>query len=95
MDDEIKIAVALDGKISQLVSLYENEKGKVLELKDKTARLEERVKSLETELSAQKEINRNLQLAAAFMSGEDASDAKRFIDDLVREIDECVTLLNR
>jgi cell division septum initiation protein DivIVA len=95
MDDDVRIAVALDGKVSQLISLYEKEKENVLLLRDTIKRLKERIKSLETEIEEYKESNRKLKLATAFKSKGDASDAKKFIDELVREIDKCVNLLNR
>jgi cell division septum initiation protein DivIVA len=95
MDDDVRIANALGGKVSRLISLYEKEKEKVLLLKDRIEKLKEQVKSLETEIEEFKETNRKLKLATAFKSNKEASDAKKIIDDLVREIDRCVTLLNR
>jgi exonuclease VII small subunit len=95
MDDEIRIAVALDGKVSQLISLYEKEKGKGLIYRDRIGELEVRIKSLETEIETLKEANRKLKVATAFKSKGDASDAKKTIDELVREIETCVSLLKR
>jgi cell division septum initiation protein DivIVA len=95
MDDDAKIAIALDGKVSQLIDLYEKEKKNVLLLRDTIRGLKEQIKSLETEVEEFKESNRKLKLATAFKSKGDASDARKFIDELVREIDKCVALLNR
>jgi polyhydroxyalkanoate synthesis regulator phasin len=95
MDDEIKIAVALDRKVSQLMSLYEKEKEKGLLFRKTVMELNERIKSLETEIEELKEVNKKLKFATAFKSKRDASDAKKIIDELVREIDTCVSLLNR
>ncbi|MDR2382933.1 MAG: hypothetical protein LBD76_03495 [Prevotellaceae bacterium] len=95
MDDEIKTVIALDGKVSQLISLYEKEKDKGLLYREKIRELEERLKSKETEIETLKEANRRLKFATAFKSKGDASDAKKIIDGLVREIEICVSLLNR
>jgi phage shock protein A len=96
MDDEIKIAVALKGKVAQLIDLYENEKEKTLRLRDKVAGLEKQIERLEADNEVLKETNCQLKLATAFKStGDTSADAMNFIDELVREIDECVTLLNR
>jgi hypothetical protein len=95
MDDEIKIAIALKGKIVQLIDLYENEKKETLKLRGKIVSLEEQIGRLEADNEALKETTRQLQLVTAFKSKGDTSDAVNFIDELVREIDECVTLLNR
>jgi DNA repair exonuclease SbcCD ATPase subunit len=96
MDDEIKKTVALAGKIAQLVSLHENEKRNALILMDKITSLEKQIESLETDKEMLEKINCQLKLATAFNSKGDTSDAKSFIDELVREIDEIrETLLNR
>jgi exonuclease VII small subunit len=95
MDGEIKILSALDGKVSQLISLYEKEKEKGLLYRETITELNERIKSLETENETLKEANMKLKLATAFKSKGDASDAKKMIDKLVREIETCVSLLNR
>ena len=95
MDDEIKTAIDLDGKVSQLVSLYEKEKDKGLLYREKIMELKEQIKSMETEIETLKEANRRLKFATAFKSKGDASDAKNIIDGLVREIETCLSLLNR
>ena len=95
MDDEIKIVSALDGKVSQLIVLYEKEKEKGILYREKIRELKEHIKSMETEIETLKEANRRLKFATAFKSSGDASDAKKNIDKLVREIETCVSLLNR
>jgi exonuclease VII small subunit len=95
MDDEIKIVIALDGKVSQLIGLYEKEKEKGLLFRETITELKEQIKSLETEIETLKEANRKLKFATAFKSKRDAADARKIIDELVREIDTCVSLLNR
>jgi predicted RNase H-like nuclease (RuvC/YqgF family) len=95
MDDEIEIVNALDGKVSQVKDLYENEKKKGLLYRDTITGLERRIENMTSELEELKEANRKLKLATAFKSKGDAADAKKIIDGLVREIDKCVSLLNR
>jgi hypothetical protein len=95
MDDEIKVAIVLDGKVSQLIDLYEKEKENGLLYKDTIKGLEERIESMASEIEMLKEANRILKFATAFRSKRDAADAKKIIDELVREIDKCVSLLNR
>jgi hypothetical protein len=46
------------------------------------------------EIEELKEANRKLKFATAFRSKGDASDAKKIIDQLVREIERCISLLN-
>jgi hypothetical protein len=95
MDDEIRIVNALKGKISQVIDLYEKEKKKGLSRINEITKQKEQIKSMETEIETLKEANRKLKVATAFRSKRDASDAKRIINELVREIEKCVSLLNR
>jgi predicted RNase H-like nuclease (RuvC/YqgF family) len=95
MDDEINIAVALEKKILQLIGLYEKEKEKGLLFRDTIMELEKRIESMATEIETLKEANRQLKFATVFRSQGDAADAKKISDELVREIENCVSLLNR
>ncbi|MDR2027604.1 MAG: hypothetical protein LBQ01_08630 [Prevotellaceae bacterium] len=96
MDDEIKGKGDFAGKIAQLLNLHENEKKNALILVDKIANLEKQIEILETDKEMLEKINCQLKLATAFKSKGDTSDAKSFIDELVREIDEIrETILNR
>jgi cell shape-determining protein MreC len=95
MYDEIRIVNALDGKVSQLISLYEREKEKGLLFRETIMELKEQLKSMESEIEELREENRQLKFATAFKSKRDASDAKKIIDEFVREIEACVSLLNR
>jgi hypothetical protein len=93
MDNEIEMIGALDRKITQLINLYENEKKNALLLRKKILALEEQIKSLTTDNKMLRETNNQLRLVTALKSKEDTSNVERFIDELVREIDECITLL--
>jgi hypothetical protein len=66
--------------------------------------LKEQIKGLKTRIDILEESNRRLKLATAIKSkvalqstNEDdtALGANKLIDELVREIDRCVALLNR
>ena len=82
-------------KVSQLKSLYEKEKENGLLFREAIRKLEKQIDSMGTEIEELKEANRKLKFATAFKSIGDASDAKKFIDELVREIEMCVSLLNK
>jgi chromosome segregation ATPase len=95
MDSENKIAIALNRKIKQLEHFYKQEKNHSLDLKGKIMNLEEQIGSLEIEIKTLKKTIEKLNVALAFRAKGDTSDVKNIIDELVREINECVTLLNR
>jgi|SRR5664279_232268 len=88
--------IILNRKIDELLDRYNNLKREVEELKDGNKVLqtvlqdrEEKVKELETKYE-------RIKLSGALLGeGENASEAKKKITELVQEIDRCVALLNR
>lgn len=93
---------ALAEKIEKLIAMYESERERYAALKsefsqcrsqldrcrERQATLEQRNKILEDKLN-------NLQLAGAFTgSSTDSAAAKRRLNAVINEIDECLAMLN-
>lgn len=86
----------LNSKIQSLISLYENEK-------DRADGLERSLKALQAEAEDYRkkvaDLTRqldNLKLKGAITSGEAASpEAKQRLEKLIREIDKCISLLEK
>lgn len=84
------------GRFDRFVTLYKK-------TKDENQKLKETLKNTEIELEQKKieiqELNKKLQtsnLAQTFLaSSDDNKDAKLKINKIVREIDNCIALLNR
>lgn len=95
MDNISPVVSGLHQKVEKLVSAYNHEKGQVEKLGDE-------VQSLKMQLEEQKKIIEDLQnkykviKLAKSISGEngEARDLKLKINELVREIDKCMALLN-
>lgn len=90
-----KILDTLKGNIQQIILLYNKEK----ELNNE---LSKEVKNLNEELNIQQnkyqEIERkyeNLKLAKAINSDDEDSEAKLKLNKIIREIDNCIALLNK
>ena len=91
--DELKI---LNAKIDELIAKFNNVKSDYLKLKSQNGELvaklrenDERIKELEIK-------NERYRLSGALLGeGGNAVEAKRKINELVREIDKCVALLNK
>ncbi len=71
-------------------------------LKDEIKTLKQKQTNLEGELREQlklidelKEKNKTLELAKSLKQGEGNRDVKKRIDEMVREIDKCIELLNK
>lgn len=95
-DQSLEELNLLNKKLDELLSRYKDlriqngvlnkENG---ELKERLSESEERIKILENRYE-------RVKISGALLgSGENAVEAKRKINELVREIDRCVALLNR
>jgi len=88
--------IILNRKLDELFNRYNNLKSELgilrkvnEDLKVDLHEREERIKELELKYE-------RVKLSGALLGeGENATEAKRKINDLVREIDRCVALLNR
>ena len=95
-DNNIELAQALEEKISILISRYKN-------LKTKYSRLEEENQKLSEELEksniAYSDLESQFKIYRLAMSvsgkSDDNTEAKRRINQIVREIDKCIALLNK
>jgi len=88
--------IVLNRKLDELLNRYNNLRTEVAELKNgneglKTMLQDRDVKIKELEIK----YERVKLLGALLGEGENASEAKKKITELVREIDRCVALLNR
>lgn len=88
--------IILNRKLDELLARYNNQRTELKDIKkgneDLNTRLQEReVKIKELEIKYER-----VKLSGALLGeGENASEAKKKITDLVREIDRCVALINR
>jgi predicted nucleic acid-binding Zn-ribbon protein len=88
--------IVLNRKLDELLTRYNNLKTEAEELRKGNEELDrmlqdrnERIKELETRYE-------RVKLTGALLGeGENASEAKKKITELVREIDRCVALINR
>ena len=91
--DELKI---LNRKLDELLSSYKTLKTEVSDLKSRNEELRNTVQEREIRIKELETKYDRVKLSGALLGeGEYASEAKRKLNDLVREIDRCVALLNR
>jgi seryl-tRNA synthetase len=84
-------------RIKKVISLYEDQKIKAIELQKKSDDLKEQVEKLEKKLVELENKYENLKLAKVLSSvpAEDIHETKIQVNRIVREIDKCIALLNR
>lgn len=86
----------LKKKVRLLLSLYDAELKDKSKVQKEITELKEKIKSQETEIETLGKKYETLKLAKAFEhSTDDGKDAKVKINRIVREIDNCIALLNR
>jgi predicted nucleic acid-binding Zn-ribbon protein len=91
--DELKL---LNRKIDDLVDSYSNLKTECENLKTEKEALKVVLLDRETEMKDLEKKFERVKLAGALLGdGETATDAKKKITELVREIDKCIALLDR
>ena len=93
---------SISAKVETLISRYESERagaeslrqeleasrGQIAQYKEKQIQLEQKIKTLEDKLN-------NLQLAGAFTASPgDSAGAKRRLNAVIKEIDECISMLD-
>ena len=86
----------LKQKIETLISLHEKALTENRELNSKLQTLSEEQNIYKKEKEELEQKVQKLQMAGAFLkTSEDTKEAKQKIGKLIREIDKCLTMLNR
>ena len=86
----------IQNKIERLVSEYQEVKSVNMQLKQKLLSLQDQLDKKRKNVSELKDKNKILKLSASLQGEEqDAQAARQRINELVREIDKCIALLNK
>ena len=88
--------IILNRKLDELFNRYNNLKSELSELIKQNVTLNARLQEREARLKELETKYERIKLSGALLGeGENAHEAKKKINELVREIDRCVALLNR
>lgn len=84
-------------KFEKLVGKYKLLKDENVKLAEENANLKQKLEAKEKELSDNKKEQNTQQLANTFLAASENNpqEAKNKINKIVREIDNCIALLNR
>jgi len=87
----------LKQRIKSVISLYEEQKSKAEKLRMENTEQIKRIEILENNLEVLDKKYETLKIAKVLSSvpGEDLHETKLQVNKIVREIDKCITLLNR
>ena len=96
IENHNNLITSLQDKVKRLVVKYEEKKQKYNSLLVDNNELKKNFESQKIEFEQLKNRYKKLELTKAFLSSsEDTHDAKLKINGIVREIDNCIALLNR
>ena len=94
--EQNEIVLDLKNKVKKVLSLYNNLKTENADLNKEISELKLQLKNKESEVEFWKNKHDKLKLAKSLLaSAGDSHDAKIKINRIVREIDNCIALLNR
>ena len=82
-------------KVKKLITRHNNLIEENVELKEKQKSLKETLENQNNLIEQLKDKNRNLKIAKSVKLEEGNGEVKNKIDELVREIDKCIGLLNK
>ena len=86
----------LNSKLDELLDKYINLKTEYTQLKTGNEAMKSQLQDRENRIRELEIKNERIKLSGALLGeGENATEARRKITELVREIDRCVALLNR
>ena len=84
----------LKNKVERLITLYISSLDRSRELEAEVKAVRERLETLKGENNRLNEEIKTLKVAKAISTGEGSVEARNRINQLVREIDKCIALLN-
>jgi len=95
-DPNSELIVDLKNKINKLVARYKGLEAEVKLLEEEKGRLIEQLELVNKDYTNLEQRFNNLKLTKDLVTGtSEASDTKKRINQIVREIDKCIALLNR
>lgn len=95
-DEHNELFISLKEKIKNIISLYEKAKKEKEELSDEKLSFINQIKEKDKEIEELKNKYNILKLAKTFRASDnDKSDAKNKINRIVREVENCIALLNK
>lgn len=96
INPNIELVIKLEEKIDQFVERYRAEKEENKMLRGRIGQLTDQLSKASTSYSLLEENYNKLKMAKTLeFSSEDVRETKNRINQIVREIDKCIALLNR
>lgn len=96
VNSNIDLVVKLEEKVDRLVGRYQTEKEENRMLRGQITQLTRQLEDASSSFTLLEERFKNLKISKSLeASSEDVHETKVRINQIVREIDKCIALLNR
>ena len=95
MEQAKDLVSRINEQVLELLSRHRNLKSEHSGLKSQNDELKETIEKLNTEIDQLKEQIVKLKISKSLTEKKDSTEVKAKVDELLREIDKCVGLLNQ
>ena len=96
MSDLKSIAVSLEGKIEKLVDLHRHTKKELSVLQNQNTNLNQTIAQQKQSIKELEDKSKVLKLSKSLSTtNENTTELKLKINELIREVDKCIALLNK
>jgi hypothetical protein len=93
---ELSVLVSgIESKVRKLTGMLERFNAEGRQLQEERSLLRKKIEEQERQIRQLEEKNRNLHMVHALTSRDDAVSVRQKINELVRDIDRCISLLNK
>lgn len=94
MNDEITLISGIEYKVRKLLEIKDKNKNKINVLSNQNIDLKKQIEEQNLQINILKEQINKIKLAKSLENSDGSIEAKTKINELVREIDKCIGLLN-
>ena len=95
MSDIGTLVSGIEFKVRKLTDLIKQYEAEIIKLRKSHAELLNQIEKQSEKISQLEEANLNMHLTRKAIGGEDAESVKQQINELVREVDRCIALLDK
>lgn len=94
MNDDITLISGIEYKVRKLLEIKKINSEKIIALTDQNLKLSENIEEQKLYINKLKNQIEKIKIAKSLESSDGSIEAKTKINELVREIDKCIGLLN-
>jgi phage shock protein A len=95
MEQARDLVSRINEQVLELLGRHQKLKSERAELQTQNSELQENIEKLKTEINQLKEQIVKLKISKSLTERKDSTEVKAKVDELLREIDKCVGLLNQ